>query len=215
MKFAFKFCAWLCIFMVSWLNLQPWVDVGYFLTASGMEFFFGEALFNIPVLGNVFDFMVRHAAWLFAIALWLVVQTLQVCSLMEESPSVLAFFERMFVGLPMSGWVRDNSKMLSTLGWSAYGVEAFVCFLAYPPYGEGLSDLAADWMVWDPYLVDWPNIALMAVTILMFEFAVWLLALFGTLLWQTRDTKPRQPKPQQQQQQPKPQQQQQQPKPQQ
>lgn len=165
---------WMVAGLVAWLNLQPWLEAGVFIANSGLIFPFESTVLGWPVFRQVVTFIVRNVASLFAIALWGIVQTLQVMALMGESDNVRNGFQAVFRGIPLSGWVVANHKKLAVLGWGAYLIEAFVCMLTYPPYGTGLGDLMADFWIWDPYLVNGLQLLMMAITVLLFESFVWL-----------------------------------------
>lgn len=174
----FKIVVWSMLGLVCWLNLQPWLDVGAWLAGSGLEFPFMDLFMKVPFLRGIVTGIVTSAASLFAVGLWLIVQTLQVMALIAESPAVQNAFAKLFRGIPLSQWIATNSTTVGRLGWGGYLLEGFVSFLAYPPYGSGFSDLAADAGNWDPYLISWEDIALFSVTILMFEGFVWLACFF-------------------------------------
>lgn len=187
MQWIVKIAIWLMIGAVAYLNLQPWIEVGHWLAASGLEFPFQNSLLGVWGIRNLIEFVVLNIASIFAVVFWLVCQTLQIMALMADSPQVLEGFAWIFKGIPLSQWVVRNSQIIGRLGWGAYGVEALVCFLVYPPYGNGMEDFVADMWMWDSELWDYPNITLIALTILMFEAAVWLSCfLAGAVLPSTR-----------------------------
>lgn len=174
MKWIVKIGVWVMIGCVAYLNLQPWIEVGHWMAASGLEFPFQESLLGVWGVRQFVMFVVLNIASLLAVVFWLTCQTLQIMALMADSPQVLSGFAFIFKGVPLSQWVVQNSAIIGRLGWGAYALEALVCFLVYPPYAGGMEDFIADAWMWDAYLWDWPNIALIAATILLFEAAVWL-----------------------------------------
>jgi hypothetical protein len=178
----FKVIVWAILALIMWLNLQPWLDVGEWIASSGIIFPFQDSILGLPVIKQVVQFLLNNVAALFAIALWAIVQTLQVMALMADNTRVREAFSRLFKGLPLSTWVIENAKDLAWLGWCAYILEGFVCLLTYPPYGDGVSDLIADFGAWDAYLLRWDQMALFAVTVLMFEGFVWLSCFFAGMV---------------------------------
>lgn len=173
-KWLIRFLIWFLVAIVAWINLQPWFSVGHWLAGSALEVPFQSTLLGWPVFRQVTEFLLINAAHLIAVSLWVCVQTLQIMALMAESDRVLSGFAWVFKGFPLSKWVTENAEILSRLGWMAYGLEGLVCFLAYPPYGEGMEDFIDDFWFWDSYLWNFGEIALIAATILMFEAVIFL-----------------------------------------
>lgn len=185
----FRFFAGFVLAVVTWFNLQPWIEVGHWIAAMGMELPFASALINLWVIGRFIEFILIHTASIVTLCLWLTIQTLQVMALLADSDQTRAQFARIFQGFPLSSWVVDNAKALGRLGWGAYGVEAVVCFLAYPPYGFGMEDFLMDWGFWDPDLWDFWAILTICITVLMFEAAVIGICFFSGLFTPTRSAR--------------------------
>lgn len=167
-----RIIAGIVLSVVAWFNMQPWIDIGYMASDMGMEIPFASALVNIWLIGPAIRFVLEFSASIVTVCVWFVIQTLQVMSLLAESPSARNQFSHIFKGFPFSSWVTENAEELKRLGWVAYGVEGFVCFLTYAPYGRGLEDFMADWGFWDADLWDGWAIATICLTVLMFEAAV-------------------------------------------
>ena len=172
--------------IVAWFNWQPWIEVGYWVAEGGMELPFGQALFNMWIFGGVFEFIWVHTASVIAVCLWLVVQTLQVMALLAESDNARKQFSLIFKGFPLNSWVTTNAEDLKYLGWAAYGVEAFVCFLVYVPYGRGMEDFVADLFMWDSDIWDFWAVLTICITVLMFEAAVMMVCFFSGLFTQPK-----------------------------
>lgn len=179
-KSIFKVTVWSILLLICWFNLQPWLQVGVWMASQGIIFPFEDTVIDWFIIGPFVSWLVNQVDTVFAIALWLIVQTLQVMALLADDEGVMAAFSKLFSGLPWSKWVAANSKQLQKLGWCSYLLEAFVCLLAYPPYGDGIGDLVADLTDWalDPYLWLWGQLSLFAVTILLFEGFIWLSCFF-------------------------------------
>lgn len=149
------------IFQVLLINWQPWLSAGYDLATF---------IVRIPFLGFLMDAQFG-IGWFFTglfsklgdvtgLTLWIV------CTLIQSLPIAFAI-----TGHEMSQDV-----------WMIYGgsylVEIAVNFAYYPPYGDGIPDFVADFFRWDWYLIEWHQLGMMLLSILVFEG---LLAIFATL----------------------------------
>lgn len=189
-KWLIRFLIWFLVAIVAWINLQPWFSVGHWLAGSALEVPFESTLLGLPLFRQIIEFLLINAAHLIAVALWVCTQTLQIMSLMAESDRVLSGFAWVFKGFPLVKWVTENAEILSRLGWMAYGLEGLVCFLAYPPYGEGMEDFIDDFWYWDSWLWNFGEIALIAATILMFEAVIFLVCFVASGVLPAVSTRP-------------------------
>ncbi len=69
--------------------------------------------------------------------------------------------------LPMM--VKNPSESIVRYRWLAYGFEAIICFLRFPPYEGGVNAVIEDAPNWDASLIDWWLLVLFVVTMFSFE----------------------------------------------
>jgi len=164
------------------LNLNPWIQVGGWLASEiqDSQFFTGVRWVAgiIPFIGRFIaatvEALTGNLTLILAAILWAIVQLCQILAVSTASP-VVAHWVAMVFGfrVPKDPDTVRKIKVLSGLG---YFLELFVCLLRYPIYGVGLSDLTADFGVWDPYLINWDQASLAFLTMFFMEFFVWLIA---------------------------------------
>lgn len=135
---------------IALLNAQPHFALAREI-AKEIEFVpLLEWLIQLTFVGGWILFITVNAIALLGLLLWAFTQYFQILPLMVDNPS----------------------KRLQTYRGLAYGYEAFICFIQYPPYQGGATTFLEDFWYWDFALIDWWNLALFLVMIGFFEIAV-------------------------------------------
>jgi hypothetical protein len=168
------------------LNILPWVSAASMIAGNapgigGML----SALFSIPFLGGVIQFIVMNVSTIAGIILWATVQGIQILPTLIERPTTLKPLIQSWEGneLPEK---RDGSRLdglrktfnnslnqiidnLKFYRGVAYCIEAIVCLYVYPPYVGGWGRMANDFPVIDTDAINFPNILSAIVTMFAFE----------------------------------------------
>lgn len=132
------------------LNCQPHFTLAKLLATEITFIPFLEWLTKLPVLGGWMSFFIVNAIAILGVLLWGFTQYFQI--------------------LPML--VKNPSQRLQTYRAIAYGYEAIVCFLQFPPYEGGATAFFDDFWLWDVELIDWWHLVIFLVAIGFFEIAV-------------------------------------------
>jgi hypothetical protein len=189
------------------LNIQPYISMARQLVAMITDVPFLDFLMMIPFVSSVISLIGRVAADAFGVALWGVLQLLQVLpgimrgdlkildtlirgvnnivpQVIKESDSdVLQELKEDYNQAPKK-WL----KRAATLAIVAYLIDTVLCFLRFPPYQGGVLAFWDDVQLGVQSIesVDWPNLTSAIATLFGFEliltFAIWIaqgLALFN------------------------------------
>lgn len=190
-KFVVRFVFGCTLVFIIWFNLQPWIEVGRYMSANVKYFPFEDALSGWPVVGPVVLVLKKYTTDFFAILIWLFVQTCQLFGLLANDKALMSAFSDAWGFLPLTGISAAHSSKLKSIAGVAYLLEACVCFLVYPVYGSGLSDIIADFPKLDPYLLNYGEMILLALTIILFELFVWLTCtMWIFMMGATKSSKP-------------------------
>lgn len=141
------------------LTLQPWLSVSASLAQEIRIIPFLEFFVAIPWIGGWILAISTALGHIIGVLLWGFVQLTQIIPLLFEL--------RLNGGIPQ-GW-RDKTDFIR---WIAYGIEAFVCFLQFPPYTGGIDAFMLDAPYWDIALIDWWQLAIFLLSITAFEALV-------------------------------------------
>lgn len=169
-RFVFAFTL---VFIV-WFNLQPWYEVGRYLSGNVIYFPFEEILLRIPGIGGIVEGAKMYTVDFFTVLIWLFVQTCQLFGLLANDKALMSAFSDAWGFLPLVGISSAHSNKLKSIAGIAYLLEACVCFMVYPVYGNGISDILADFPNLDPYLLNYGQMILLGITIAIFEVFIWL-----------------------------------------
>lgn len=189
------------------LNIQPYISMARQLVQMITDVPFLDFLMLIPFVSSLISLIGRVAADLFGVALWGVLQLLQVLpGVMRGDLKVLDTLIRGINQIVPYAIKSDDSEVLqelkedynaapkkwlkraSTLAVVAYLIDAVLCFLRFPPYQGGVLSFWEDVQLGVQSLesVDWPNLTSAIATLFGFEliltFAIWIaqgLALFN------------------------------------
>ncbi|HEY9645056.1 MAG TPA: hypothetical protein V6C88_01735 [Chroococcidiopsis sp.] len=189
------------------LNIQPYISMARQLVAMITDVPFLDFLMLIPVVSSLISLIGRIAADAFGVALWGVLQLLQVLPgimrgdlkildnlirgvnnivpqvIKETDSEVLQELKEDYNQAPKK-WL----KRAATLAIVAYLVDTVLCFLRFPPYQGGVLGFWDDVQLGVQSLdsVDWANLTSAIATLFGFEliltFAIWIaqgLALFN------------------------------------
>jgi hypothetical protein len=207
------------------LNVQPYISMARQLVAMITDVPFLDFLMLIPLVSSVISLVGRIAADAFGVALWGVLQLLQVLPgimrgdlkildtlirgvnsivphvIKESDSEVLQELKEDYNAAPKK-WL----KRAGTLAIVAYLVDTVLCFLRFPPYQGGVLGFWNDVQMGVQTLdsVDWANLTSAIATLFGFEliltFAIWIAQ--GMALFNRRRTPVQQTQQQQQTQQP-------------
>jgi hypothetical protein len=164
------------------LNINPWLQVGGWLAGEiqDSQFFTGVSwlLRIVPFVGRFFaatlEILTGNLTLILAAILWAIVQLCQILAVCTATPVVARWVEMVFgFRVPKDP---DTVKKIKWLSGFGYALELFVCLLRYPIYGVGMSDLGADFGVWDWYLINWDQALLGAMTMFFMEIFIGLIA---------------------------------------
>lgn len=129
------------------LNVQPHIELARKIAKELTNIPFLDSLVQLPFLGGWFQFAFLNLVAILGIVLWGLTQTAQILPMLIASPS----------------------QRLQTYRWVAYGYEAVICFLRFPPYEGGVTAFVEDFGTWDASLIDWWVLVLFVVTMFSFE----------------------------------------------
>lgn len=142
-----KFLIWSAIGFVGLLNVQPWIELARQISKQLTNIPFLDSLVQIPFLGGWIEWGFLNIIPILGIVLWGITQ------LMEVLP--------MIVSNPTPEIIRYR--------WIAYGFEAIIVFLRFPPYEGGIEAIIEDFPNYDASLIDWWLLVLFLVTMFSFE----------------------------------------------
>ncbi len=142
-----KILIWLTIGFVGLLNVQPWIELAKQIAKELTNIPFLDDLVRIPFLGGWIELVFINIVALLGIVLWAIVQFIEILPKLVEKPTEEAYRNR----------------------WIAYGFEAIICFLRFPPYQGGVQALLEDFPNWDSSLILWWTLVLFLVTMFSFE----------------------------------------------
>lgn len=134
------------------INVQPWLELSKAIASQISTIPFLDSLVAIPLLGGWIEWFFANIIPILGMVLWGLVQLIEVLPMMADDSLPLNLKER-----------------LEGYRWMAYSIEAFVCFLRYPPYEGGMDTLMMDAPNWDAALIDWWNLAFFVITMFGFE----------------------------------------------
>ncbi len=129
------------------LNVQPHIELAKQIAKELTNIPFADALVKLPFLGGWIEFIVLNLVAILGIVLWGLTQLAQILPILIENPS----------------------ERLQAYRWIAYGYEAIICFLRFPPYEGGVDAVIEDFGRWDSSLIDWWILVLFLVTMFSFE----------------------------------------------
>ncbi len=129
------------------LNVQPHIELAKQIAKELTNIPFLDSLVQLPVLGGWIEFIFLNLVAILGIVLWGLTQLAEILPMMIDNPS----------------------QRLQTYRWIAYGYEAIICFLRFPPYEGGVSAVLEDFGQWDLSLIDWWILVLFLVTMFSFE----------------------------------------------
>jgi hypothetical protein len=129
------------------LNVQPHIELAKQIAKELTNIPFADSLVQVPFLGGWIEFIFLNLVAILGIVLWGLTQLAQILPMMIENPS----------------------QRLQTYRWIAYGYEAIICFLRFPPYEGGVDAVLEDFGRWDSSLIDWWILVLFLVTMFSFE----------------------------------------------
>lgn len=135
---------------VGLLNIQPHLELAKQIAKELTNIPFLDSLVQLPFLGGWVQFIFTNIVAILGIVLWGLTQFAEVLPMMIDNPS----------------------KRLQTYRGIAYGYEAIICFLRFPPYEGGAAAVIEDFGRWDLELVDWWTLVLFLVTMFSFELIV-------------------------------------------
>lgn len=189
------------------LNVQPYLSMSAKLLEAITDVPFLDFLMLIPIVSSVLSLLSRIAADAFGVALWGVLQLLQILpAIMRGDLKILSIFIRGLGEIPQMTAKEGDSEIVAelkeqynkapsewfkralTLSIVAYGVDLVLCFLHFPPYKGGPLVFWEDVQmgVQSFESIDWVNLQNAVFTLFGFEliltFAIWIaqgLALFG------------------------------------
>ncbi len=129
------------------LNIQPHIELAKQIAKELTNIPFLDSLVRIPLLGGWIEFFFLNIVAVLGIVLWGLTQLAQILPMQVDNPS----------------------DRLQTYRWVAYGYEAIICFLRFPPYEGGAQAVVEDFGNWDSSLIDWWTLVLFLVTMFSFE----------------------------------------------
>jgi hypothetical protein len=129
------------------LNVQPHIELAKQIAKELTNIPFLDSLIQVPLLGGWIEFIFLNIVALLGIVLWGLTQLAEILPMLVSNPS----------------------RRLQTYRWIAYGYEAIICFLRFPPYEGGTSAVIDDWGRWDTSLINWWILVLFLVTMFSFE----------------------------------------------
>jgi hypothetical protein len=173
-KFIVRFIFGCTLVFIVWFNLQPWFEVGRYMAANVTYFPFERVLVRIPVIGGFITAAKNFTVDFFSVLIWLFVQTCQLFGLLANDKALMSAFSDAWGFLPLTVITSGHSKKLKSIAGIAYLLESCVCFMVYPVYGSGISDILADFPKLDPYLLNYGQMILLGITIAVFEIFIWL-----------------------------------------
>jgi hypothetical protein len=135
---------------VGLLNIQPHVELAKQIAKELTNIPFLDSLVQLPFLGGWIQFIFLNLVAILGIVLWGLTQFAEILPMLIDNPS----------------------KRLQTYRGIAYGYEAIICFLRFPPYEGGASAVFEDFGQWDFGLIDWWTLVLFLVTMFSFELIV-------------------------------------------
>jgi hypothetical protein len=142
-----RFLTWSGIGFVGLLNVQPWIELAKQISKQLTNIPFLDSLIKIPFLGGWIEWTFLNIVAILGIVLWGITQYIEVLPMMVNNPS----------------------QEIVRYRWLAYGFEAIICFLRFPPYEGGVNALVEDFPHWDANLIDWWLLVLFVVTMFSFE----------------------------------------------
>jgi hypothetical protein len=129
------------------LNVQPHIELAKQIAKELTNIPFLDSLVQLPFLGGWIQFIFLNLVAILGIVLWGLTQLAEILPMLVDNPS----------------------KRLQTYRWIAYGYEAIICFLRFPPYEGGASAVFEEFGRWDLNLIDWWILVLFLVTMFSFE----------------------------------------------
>jgi len=142
-----RFLTWAGIGFVGLLNVQPWIELAKQISKQLTNIPFLDSLVKIPFLGGWVEWIFLNIVAILGIVLWGITQYMEVLPMMVKNPS----------------------ESIVRYRWLAYGFEAIICFLRFPPYEGGVNAVIEDAPNWDASLIDWWLLVLFVVTMFSFE----------------------------------------------
>jgi len=142
-----RFLIWAGIGFVGLLNVQPWIELARQISKQLTNIPFLDSLVQIPFLGGWIEWGFLNIIPILGIVLWGITQFMEVLPMMVTNPTPEIIRYR----------------------WIAYGFEAIICFLRFPPYEGGVEAIVEDFPNWDASLIDWWLLVLFLVTMFSFE----------------------------------------------
>ncbi|MBD1942514.1 hypothetical protein H6F50_09120 [Coleofasciculus sp. FACHB-712] len=142
-----KILVWGTIGFVGLLNVQPWIELARHISKELTNIPFLDSLVRVPFLGGWIEWGFANIIPFMAIVMWGMCQLKEILPSLVENPTDEAYRNR----------------------WIAYGFEAIICFLRFPPYEGGVQAIVEDAPNWDSSLILWWTLVLFLVTMFSFE----------------------------------------------
>ena len=194
---AIKVGLFAALFVVVWLNWQPYIGMMHALLAqearNPLVRWVQWALSNIPILGGLFRWLFSgiHSVFLYflGILVWMFFQALELIPVMLENNTSLRNlihgmlnFERLEIKESDTSEVKGLKRRYNNqpkrwlqqgyvIASIAYLADLVCCWVYYPP----VQNLQLFLMSPSMDQVDWRNVGLAMLTLFSFEFAVWLI----------------------------------------
>jgi hypothetical protein len=189
MFFVGKMFATMLIGWLMLLNAQPWLKFGE-MSSSAIAYIPAlNLLIQIPFLGGWIQFFAANLGAVFGIAVWGVLQFLEILPMAfdkekvlggliekwkstqydseKEKNAALKKLKEQFNKIPL-----DDIEALENYRKWAYIIEGIGCFILYCPYQGGLSALISDCPAWDADLILWDKLAMIPISMFGFELLV-------------------------------------------